>query len=110
MVSEQIQDIKSPRFGFYGNNLDLFACLRKIRNTLFLKFTFILAACCAAQSDPLPFVDGRYSTEPEACEFQNDADLVEHYGDLFGGIVRNIEGNQLDNNYEMFCTSLLGTG
>ncbi len=62
----------------------------------------VLVSVLPVAAGPLPFTDGRYVTDPALCGV-SDAELVRRHGDGVGAVVRNINGDALDNSYEMRC-------
>ena len=62
----------------------------------------LTSTAIADGADRLPFNDGRYLTDPALCSDSN-ADLIKRLGDGIGAITRNINGDRLDNSYEMSC-------
>lgn len=73
----------------------------KVAATLGLWISFAIPAA----AEPLPFPDGRYVTDPSICRMSEDEMTMTH-GDGVGAMVRVIEGRNLNNAYEMFCTVL----
>ncbi|PLX37186.1 MAG: hypothetical protein C0606_11850 [Hyphomicrobiales bacterium] len=70
---------------------------------LFAAVMIFLASSVAALAGPLPFTDGRYVTDRSLCG-QSEEALVGKYGDMIGMKMRNINGEKLNNAYEMYCT------
>ena len=75
-----------------------------------MKFIFVLGAlgifltgALAAQEGPLPFPDGRYVTDASLCSM-SDQEMANVHGDMIGTMVRIINGNQIFDGGEMFCT------
>lgn len=62
-----------------------------------------LTGALAAQAEPLPFPDGRYVTEASLCPM-SDQEMANLHGDMIGTMVRIINGNQIFDGGEMFCT------
>lgn len=62
-----------------------------------------LAGALAAQAEPLPFPDGRYVTDTSLCPM-SDQEMANRHGDMIGTMVRIINGNQIFDGGEMFCS------
>jgi len=54
-------------------------------------------------AQPLPFTDGKYVTDASLCPL-NDDQMIQRHSDMLGDFVRVINGDQLTDAYEMFCT------
>lgn len=70
-----------------------------------LVFGLVAIGCHSASAQGakrLPFADGTYVTDAAICRMTEDQ-RVARFGDQVGSMVRNIEGSQLDNSYELSC-------
>ena len=71
------------------------------RRTILVLAGFYLAG--SAVAEPLPFPDGKYVTDLNLCQLTGQQ-MVQRFGDRVGAMVRNINGDKLDNSYELSCT------
>jgi len=66
-------------------------------------FALLAVSSSSVLAQRLPFPDGKYVTDASLCSL-NDEEMIQRHGDMIGSFVRFINGNRLNNAYEMFCT------
>lgn len=71
--------------------------------SLVITYVFFSIFLSVASADPLPFKNGKYVTDPKLCSM-TDAEANLAFGDQIGLMTRNINGSELSNGYELFCS------